>query len=85
MHPARLLVSFALVAAPLFAQSAAGSRKEGFDPANMDRSVKPCEDFYQFANGAWLKNNPVPADRARLSRLSIGPFVAGCLLPAGRY
>jgi len=63
MSPSRLLVSFALVAAPLLGQS--GVRKESFDPANMDRSVKPCEDFYQFANGTWLKNNPVPADKSR--------------------
>ena len=31
------------------------------DPANMDISVKPCDNFFQYANGAWLKNNPIPA------------------------
>jgi putative endopeptidase len=35
----------------------------GFDRANLDRSVKPCDDFVEFAMGGWLKNNPVPADR----------------------
>lgn len=31
------------------------------DPANMDKSVKPGNDFYTYAGGTWLKNNPVPA------------------------
>jgi len=35
----------------------------GFDPANLDRSVSPCDDFYRFADGGWIKNNPVPAER----------------------
>jgi predicted metalloendopeptidase len=35
------------------------------EPANMDPSVKPCEDFYEYANGGWLKNNPVPAGYTR--------------------
>jgi endothelin-converting enzyme/putative endopeptidase len=32
--------------------------------------VGPCEDFYQFACGAWNKNNPVPADQARWGRFT---------------
>ena len=31
----------------------------------MDRSVQPGEDFYKFADGSWIKNNPVPADKSR--------------------
>jgi len=31
----------------------------------MDRSVSPGVDFYHFADGEWLKNNPVPADKSR--------------------
>jgi len=34
---------------------------------NLDRSVDPAADFYHFAAGTWLKNNPVPSDKSRWS------------------
>lgn len=30
------------------------------NPANMDTTVKPGDDFYKYANGNWMKNNPIP-------------------------
>lgn len=39
--------------------------KKYIDPANMDLSVKPGNDFYQYASGTWIKNNPVPAKETR--------------------
>src|SRR5687768_3173402 len=31
----------------------------------MDKSVEPGADFFRYACGSWVKNNPVPADKAR--------------------
>ncbi len=38
--------------------------KRDFDTANLDRSIAPCDDFYKFADGGWIKNNPIPADHS---------------------
>ena len=34
----------------------------GFSTANLDRTCKPCDDFYQFAMGGWMKANPIPPE-----------------------
>ena len=33
----------------------------GFDLTNLDRSVNPCDDFFKFAGGGWVKSHPIPA------------------------
>ena len=48
-----LLTTVSLVAQP----------SKAIDPANMDTSAKACENFYQYADGGWVKANPVPADK----------------------
>jgi putative endopeptidase len=47
------------------AQTAVPIQTTPLDPANLDRSVSACTDFYQFANGGWVKRNPVPAAYSR--------------------
>jgi len=45
--------------------SAAPPRVPAFSLDYMDRSVNPGADFYHFADGQWLKSNPVPPDKSR--------------------
>ncbi len=40
--------------------------KWGFDLTGMDRSVKPGDDFFEYANGAWFKRTEIPADRTNV-------------------
>ncbi|HEX7948643.1 MAG TPA: M13-type metalloendopeptidase, partial [Phenylobacterium sp.] len=37
----------------------------GFDMSGMDRSVKPGDDFFKFANGKWAERTEIPSDRTR--------------------
>src|SRR6185437_5399256 len=37
------------------------------DLNSMDKTADPCEDFYQYSCGGWMKDNPIPADQASWS------------------
>src|SRR5438093_12203803 len=50
---------------PVKEKKSQSKKKKYIDPANMDLSVKPGENFYLYANGNWLKNNPVPPSKTR--------------------
>lgn len=43
----------------------AQSNLKYIDKANMDMSIAPGENFYLYANGNWIKNNPVPNSKTR--------------------
>ena len=44
--------------------NAAAPASHGLDVAGIDRTVAPGDDFFRFANGAWLKATEIPADRS---------------------
>lgn len=59
-----------IIPAVLFASASltAGAQaqlKSGIDLKNLDNSVRPADDFYQYACGGWMKNNPLPAAYSR--------------------
>lgn len=43
----------------------------GIATENMDTSVQPGENFYEYVNGGWLKNTEIPADRSRYGAFSV--------------
>lgn len=43
----------------------------GFDTAGMDRSVAPGDNFYQYANGTWARNTPIPADKSNYGMFTL--------------
>ena len=50
---------------PSIAQKKSKTAVKFIDPSNMDLNVKPGDNFYLYANGNWIKNNPVPASKTR--------------------
>ncbi|MBV1929066.1 MAG: M13 family metallopeptidase, partial [Gammaproteobacteria bacterium] len=57
---AGLLLSFVSLTA-VFAEPL----NSGIDLSGMDTTVRPQDDFFRYANGTWLKNNEIPADKSR--------------------
>ncbi|MDB5366792.1 MAG: peptidase [Rhodospirillales bacterium] len=56
-----LAASFVLAALPAVGQT----QRMSLDPANIDTSMQPCDDFFAYSTGGWMKANPIPASEPR--------------------
>jgi putative endopeptidase len=70
-----LLVIFGAAAGAVAGRRASGAADTagywGFDTANLDRSCKPCDDFFEFAMGGWMKANPIPPQYPRWGSFTV--------------
>ena len=62
------LSCLALIIVSLFSSPAISQSLHGIDLSDLDRKAEPCTDFYEFANGTWRANNPIPASMTRWSK-----------------
>ena len=60
-----LFISFILL--NIFVSSQSNNKLRTLEFEYMDLSNSPAADFYQFATGTWMKNNPVPEEESRWS------------------
>ncbi len=44
---------------------------QGFDSSGIDKSVSPCANFFQYANGSWIARNPIPPAYSRWGRFEM--------------
>ena len=47
------------------------AQTHGFDLSNMDKSVNACDDFFEYANGNWVKNTAIPPSQSRWGNFNI--------------
>lgn len=64
----RFITAFVVLASVYTATMA---QSKAFDTSRMDTTADACTDFFQYANGTWLKNNEIPASQSSLGSFTI--------------
>jgi len=67
MSACRIRTLAAALALSLTAAAQAHTNEHGLDARNFDENTAACTDFFQHANGGWLKSNPIPAEYSQWS------------------
>ncbi len=60
------IFSLAIAILPALAQDAPKQETHGINVANMDRSLKPGDNWFDYCNGEWIKRTEIPPDRSRI-------------------
>src|SRR5260370_3207388 len=51
-------------------QTVSAAEEHGFDLADLDTTCKPCQDFFNYASGGWIKRNPIQPEYASWGRFN---------------
>jgi putative endopeptidase len=65
MRIGTVVLSVAIISAAAFGQ---GTSQKGIEVGDLNKSVDPCNDFYEYSNGKWRAENPIPPSMVRWGR-----------------
>ena len=72
----KLLRAVLILALCPLAARAQNAPQKGIELGDLKKDVQPCDDFFEYANGAWRAANPIPASMVRWSRRWAGGELA---------
>lgn len=70
-HLGKVVVLSGSVALLLAFKGGDDKKTKALDVANFDKTVRPQDDFFTYVNGNWIKNNPIPDDKAQWGTFSV--------------
>lgn len=60
----KILLAISTVAFIVSCNNKSDAPKPDILAANLDSTIKPGDDFFEYANGGWLKKNPIPGEQS---------------------